>query len=67
MGLACTMLSISLSKVIHEGHLQWDSMIKRPIAWGNLYGGISLGMGDTIYIPALKDILGLESLLGDQS
>ena len=47
--LACSTLIFSFQKGRHAGHLQWDSMRKSPMAWANIYGAVSLGMGDMIY------------------
>ena len=49
MSLTCTTLIFYLGKVRHAGHLQWDLIRKSPTSWSNIYGEVSLVMGDTIY------------------
>ena len=50
MSLACTTLRFYFRKGRHAEHLKWDSMMKEPTAWANIYGEVSLGMEDTIYL-----------------
>ena len=49
MGLACTILRLSLRKKRHAKQLQGYYTRKGKMAWANLYTAGSLGMGEIIY------------------
>ena len=49
MGVTCVTLRMFPSKGRYVGHIQWESMMKFPTVWANLYGSGVLVLGDTNY------------------
>ena len=47
--VACVTFILSPRKGGYVGHIQWDSMIKYPMEWANIYGAGVLEMGDTFF------------------